>query len=220
MARITQGRESGVSLPLDRLPWSARPLTRRVRRAMASAPTWPMVVWWGVLVGTFTFGSLLNVYMAYRVSEARIQLARLEQDYALREQINAELLYRIGAEANISHIQLWALRHDFTASLDTIWLEPGVPLVRTLAEAAPQTGGETESPPSPTERLTDTREGIRDLSFNLQARWRKWRLQMGSLSWLPPALSDSSQPAARGETQPLLRRWLEALRDAANATGS
>lgn len=211
--RPVQGSLLSLRLPGAHRYW------QRARRATAFTFHLPLVVWWIVLIGTVTFGLFLNVYMSYRIAAGQLQLDRLAQDYNRREEINTELLYRIGQETDLNRIALWARNHNYIHQTDVLWLEPIAPYrafdpVRPVSpEPAP------EALRSSTDRITETSSWFQRFRFRLRTQVTQLRTQLQGFTPLPPDAYDELdwKAGTAAESASGLERFLETLRQAANA---
>lgn len=157
----------------------------------------PLVLWWAVLLGVVAFGSFLNVYMSARISDARIQLARIDQDLTLQEAINSELLFRIGQEVDLNRIAIWAQNQGLKYHTELLWLD-------LAAEPAPAELGPVRGPrdaedalATPARRFQGALDALRDLAGQWRAHAARLRRQMSGFTPLPP---ETPQSTPRGET--------------------
>ena len=195
-------------------PW------QRLRHAKALSFNLPLVLWWALLVGLATFGSLLNVFMSARMAEARIQLYRLNQDYVLREEVNAELLYRIGQETNLNRVAIWAQNRGFVYQSDVTWLQSASLPPAQDAAALPAGQEGLGAPRSSSERIRDANSRLASFWGGLADRLSTLHAQLRAFTLLPPDLQAPAGSAdAAGEPSLLERLW-GALQDAANASAS
>ena len=105
------------------------------RSSVAFSDRVPVAGWWGMFIVVVTFGAMANVYMSFRIDQARLQLGQLEQASALQEQINAELLRRIGNEEDLNQIGLWAIGQGLQPDAEPIWMIATEPILVDVAAA-------------------------------------------------------------------------------------
>ncbi len=195
------------------LPWQRlqNPVPQtRTRRMMAFTFNLPLVGWWAVFLGTIAFGCLLNVYKTYRIAESRIQLARIELEYTRQQQINTELLYRIGEEVDLNQVYFWAVKSKFIPQHQTIWLNPSPPLATTLAPVQSSPQGRRDAPPSADERIQTVSKHIDILGIGLQEQLMEWVKQLEAFSLMPPEIHEVPPPLPpEDETRSFWQRLLD-----------
>ncbi len=176
----------------------------------------PLVLWWAVLLGVVAFGSFLNVYMSSRISDARIQLARIDQDLMLQEEINSELLFRIGQEVDLNRIAIWAQNQGLKYHTELLWLELDAGPAELGPVLGPQDAGDALA--TSARRFQGALDALRDLAGKLQAHSARLRRQMSGFTPLPP---ETPQPTSRGETAAagFLGELWQSLLEAVNAAG-
>lgn len=204
---------SPLAAPQVQAPW------QRLRQAKVLSFNLPLVLWWALLVGLATFGSLLNVFMSARIAEARIQIYRLNQDYVLREEVNAELLYRIGQETSLNRVAIWAQNRGFVYQSDVTWLQSDAWL--PAQDAAPFPAGlDGGAPRSSSERIRDANSRLAQFWGGLADRLSTLNAQLRAFTLLPPDLQAPAGPSDADVSPSLLERLWGALQDAANASAS
>lgn len=198
------------TLPRDRLSRSALGVT---------LPAWsrhfslrlPLVLWWAVLLGILGFGSYLNVYMSSRISEARIQIARLAQEQALQEKLNSELLFKIGAEQDLDRVAAWALEQGFHFGTETLWLDQMGREARRLPTPSAGPSEESDVAPSPGSRIRGALEWLESILSQLRLGFDSTRNQLDDFRPLPP-LGEDEDSASGGNTSSLLAALQESAR--------
>lgn len=199
-----------AGLPLQRL---RNPVARmRTRQMLALTFNLPLVGWWAVFLGTIAFGCLLNVYKTYRIAETRLQLARIEEQYTQQQQINTELLYRIGEEVDLNQVYIWAIRQGFIPRQQTVWLNPEPGLV--VSAAAVPSGDWGDGLPSPDERIQTVSKHVEILGLGVREQLMEMAQQLGSFSIMPPDILDPPLSVPREDEA---RTWWQRLLDSANA---
>lgn len=205
---------SPLAAPQGQAPW------QRLRQAKVLSFNLPLVLWWALLVGLVTFGSLLNVFMSARIAEARIQLYRLNQDYVLREEINAELLYRIGQETSLNRVAIWAQNRGFVYQSDVTWLPADAWLPAQDAAPLPAGPDGLGAPRTSSERIRDANSRLAQFWGGLVDRLSTLNAQLRAFTLLPPDLQAPAGPSDADVSPSLLERLWGALQDAANASAS
>ncbi len=187
------------------------------RRAFTFPVRLPLVLWWAVLMGVMAFGSFLNVYISARISDARIQLARLDQDLTLQEEVNSELLFRIGKEVDLNHISIWAQNQGFIYQTETLWLDLNatpIPPVGRSPQNSLEPGGEFLTSES---RFQGAVDALRTLASDIRAELSRLRGQISGFTPLPP---ETRRPNNRveAEEEGLLGRFWNLVLEAVNAS--
>ncbi len=200
-----------AGLPLQRLRKPATQL--RTRRPLTLAFNLPLVGWWAVFLGIIAFGCLLNVYKTYRIAETRLQLARIEVEYTRQQQINTELLYRIGEEGDLAQVYVWARQHNFVPQPQTVWLNPA-PVPMVSSHTVTPDGKPGTDIPTPGERIQTMSEYVEILGLSLQERLLEWSLALDSFTLMPPDILEPLPAVAQEDES---RSWWERLLDSANA---
>ena len=180
----------------------------------------PLVLWWAVLLGVVAFGSFLNVYMSSRISDARIQLARLDQDLTLQEEINSELLFRIGQAVDLNRISIWAQHQGFKYQTELLWLDLDAAPVSASSELDPAFHplDSGDALLTPARRFQGAMNALGDLARQLQAQAARLRRQVSGFTPLPPETSRSNHRAEAEEASFLGELWQSVL-EAVNASG-
>lgn len=158
----------------------------------------PLVLWWAVLLGTVAFGSFLNVYMSARISDARLQLARFEEDLTRQGEINSELLFRIGQEVDLKHISIWAQNQGFRYLNEMLWLDQEAKPLSPVTN--PDLGAQDPSAEllSPASRFQGALDTLGGLSMDMKTGMSRFWLQISGFSPLPP---ETRRPNNRIETE-------------------
>lgn len=174
----------------------------------------PLVLWWAVLLVTVAFGSFLNVHMSSRISDARLQLARLEDDLTTQEEINSELLFRIGQEIDLNHVAIWAQNHGFQYRSEMLWLDQETSTMPTTDNANPipqDPMPELVNPATRFQGALDTLGGIAlDFQVEISGLWH----QIAGFTPMPPETRRSNNRVEVEEEGLLGELWkyfLEAI---------
>lgn len=176
------------------------------RSSIAFSDRVPVAGWWGMFIVVVTFGAMANVYMSYRIDQTRLQLAQLEQAGALQEQINAELLRRIGDEEDLDHIGLWAIGQGLQPDAEPIWMIATEPVLADAAAGAEALG----QPDSSTRRRDSLAAGWRNFDELGRQFLRGVRSVLASITLLPPAVEDDEAVPDQLST---VQMWLDRLFD-------
>ena len=176
------------------------------RRSVAFSDRVPVAGWWGMFIVVVTFGAMANVYMSFRIDQARLQLAQLEQASALQEQINAELLRRIGDEEDLNQIGLWAIGHGLQPDAEPIWMIATEPILADTAAATEASG----QPDAPTRRRDSLAAGWRNFDELGRQFLKGAQRVLASITLLPPAVEAEEAVPERAST---VQVWLDRLFD-------
>ena len=219
MARLHSPVEQLPSATLSGEP-SSHPLlgsaVQAWRSSVAFSDRVPVAGWWGMFIVVVTFGAMANVYMSFRVDQARLQLAQLEQASTLQEQINAELLRRIGNEADLDQIGLWAIGQGLQPATEPIWMIATEPVLAGGAAAAEGTG----QPDSPTHRWDSLAAGLRNFDELGRRFLGGARRVLAGITLLPPAVEGGEEVSHHaGTAQIWLDRLFENLRERRGPAG-
>ncbi len=181
----------------------------------------PLVLWWAVGLGVVAFGSFLNIYMSSRIADARLQLVRLDQDQTLQEEINAELLFRIGQEADLNHIAIWAQNQGFKYRTELLWLDLDASSVSAPVDLDPTPGALNSGNDllTPTRRFQEAMGILHNLTRELRVRSARLHRQMSGLAPLPPETATFNNQGETAKGGFLDKLWKSVL-EAVNATGS
>ncbi len=197
------------------LPWRLSIPQMRARRMLTFTFHLPLVGWWALFLGTVAFGCLLNVYKTYLIAESRLQLVRIEQEYTQQQQLNTELLFRIGEEADLNYVYYWAVRNGFEPQTQTLWLQSG-PSHTVSSPPETATGIQGEAPPSADERIQHVSQQLELLVIRGREQLAYWTQQLNTFLTMPSELQDGPpSPVPQGERRPFWQR----LFDSANLTG-
>ena len=180
------------------------------RSSVAFSDRVPVAGWWGMFIVVVTFGAMANVYMSFRIDQARLQLARLEQASALQEQINAELLRRIGDEEDLDQIGVWAIGQGLQPDAEPIWMIATEPVL-AADTAAPGAPGQ---PDAPTRRRDSLAAGLRDFDELGRRLLSGAQRVLTSITLLPPAVEDEETVSDQASTAQV---WLDRLFDSLRA---
>ncbi len=179
------------------------------RSSIAFSDRVPVAGWWGMFIVVVTFGAMANVYMSFRIDQVRLQLAQLEQASALQEQINAELLRRIGDEEDLNQIGLWAIGQGLQPDTEPIWMIATEPVLAdaTAATAAPG------QPDSSTRRRDSLAAGWRNFDELGRQFLKGVQRALASITLLPPAVeAEETVLDHTGTVQVWLDRMFDNLR--------
>ncbi len=178
----------------------------------------PLVLWWAVLLGVVAFGAFLNVYMSARIAEARLQLARLDQDLALQEEINSELLFRIGQEVDLNRIAIWAQNHGFRYQKEIRWLDLNATPVPAPSPLDPALDLQAAQDAlwTPTRRFQRAMDILQNLTQEWQAKATRWWQQISGFTPLPPETPGAHNQAEAEES--FLGTLWKSLLEAVNAS--
>ena len=176
------------------------------RSSIAFSDRVPVAGWWGMFIVVVTFGAMANVYMSFRIDQARLQLAQLEQASALQEQINAELLRRIGDEEDLNQIGLWAIGQGLQPDAEPIWMIATEPILADAATATEAPG----QPDAPTRRRDSLAAGWRNFDELGRQFLKRAQSVLASISLLPPAVETEEALPDHAST---VQIWLDRLFD-------
>ena len=174
------------------------------RSSVALSDRVPVIGWWAMLIVVLTSGAMANVFMSFRVDEARLQLAQIERASDLQQQINAELLRRIGAQEDLDQISIWAFDQGLQPESEPIWMiatEPVLAGSNNMNDASTQ-------PETPTHRRNSLAQGLKNFDDTSRQFWRSTKRGLGNISLLPPAPAaelDGSEPVSTAQI------WLDRL---------
>ena len=180
------------------------------RSSVAFSDRVPVAGWWGMFIVVVTFGAMANVYMSFRIDQARLQLAQLEQASALQEQINAELLRRIGDEEDLDQIGVWAIGQGLQPDAEPIWMIATEPVLAADAAAT----GAPGQPDAPTRRRDSLAAGLRDFDELGRRFLGGTRRVLAGITLLPPAVEDEETVSDQASTAQV---WLDRLFDSLRA---
>ncbi len=176
------------------------------RSSVAFSDRVPVAGWWGMFIVVVTFGAMANVYMSFRIDQARLQLARMEQASAHQEQINTELLRRIGDEEDLNPIGLWAIGQGLQPDAEPIWMIATEPILADAAAASEVPG----QPDLPTRRRDSLAAGWRNFDELGRQFLRGTQRVLASITFLPPAVEAEEAVPDHAST---VQVWLDRLFD-------
>ncbi len=168
-------------------------------------------------MGVVAFGSFLNVYMSARISDARIQLARLDQDLTLQEEVNSELLYRIGQEVDLNHISIWAQNQGFRYQTETLWLDLNASPKPPMGRSPLNPLDSAEEFLTPESRFQGAVDAFRTLASDIRAEFSRLRGQISGFTPLPPETRKLNN-RVEAEEEGLLGRFWNSVLEAVNAS--